>query len=78
MQDMTGKQGTYWQDDEVKVLLGILLCSKDLSLLMQSMHLPTTRAYKRLSRKMAAKGYPWTFQETQSKFKNIKNAFFPA
>lgn len=73
---MSIRRGTYWQDDEVEVLLGLVLRSRDLSLLMRSTHLHTTRAYERLSRRMAAKGFPWTCQQIRSKFKNVKNAFY--
>lgn len=58
------------------MLLDVILHSRDLRLLMRSTHLPTTKAYERLSRKMASRGHECSPQQIRSKFKTVKNNFF--
>lgn len=72
---MESRRGVLWQPEEISLMLDLVLNSKDVGLLMRSTHLPTKRAYNRIAREMAARGYHRTGLQINSKFKTLKAKF---
>lgn len=72
---MVRRRGTFWQPEEIDLMLDLVLESRHVGLLMRSTHLPTKRAYIKFAREMAAQGYNRSGPQINSKFKILKAKF---